>query len=137
MKKFLVLSVATVTLLALSGQRASAWKQIKFGVGLNLEGSSGGNNLLWGLAKGQQPPAQGFGGGYPGAFPAPMAAPYGVGLGGPGYQIGQETEPLTPPQPASNKVQPVGYLPYDYAPAEYYLPEEYANYLPPFYWPGR
>src|SRR6516225_2120080 len=76
MKKLVFLSVAALSVVALSGQRACAWKQFKFGVGANIEGSAGGNNILWGVWKSQQPPAPGFGGGYPGG----PAAPYGPGF---------------------------------------------------------
>jgi hypothetical protein len=158
MKKLLVLSVVAVTILALSGQRATAWKQFKFGVGLNLEGSGGGNNFLWGAYKSQQPPAQGGGypgaipGGYPGAIPGGMGGGYGPNFDGgfgpnfgaaatPGYDIGQETPPPPTPLPANptpNRVQPVDYQagfygqnlyrPVGYAPAAYQLTP---------YWPGR
>src|SRR5262249_44722016 len=59
MKKFLLTSVLALPFLAFAHQDASAWHQFKFGVGMNLEGSSGGNSFGWGLWKSQQPPAPG------------------------------------------------------------------------------
>jgi hypothetical protein len=166
MKKLVFLSVAALSVVALSGQRASAWKQFKFGIGANIEGSSGGNSLLWGALKGQQPPAPGYGGGYPGVPPGPYgpgygggypgvpAGPYGPGFGGfgagvgggmvgpLGFNIGNETAPppmSLPRATQSNKVQPVNYS-YGqdgYVDGGYYLPVGYDVYQPPFYWPGR
>jgi hypothetical protein len=147
MKKLVIMSVAALTILALTSQRASAWKQFKFGVGLNLEGSGGGNNLLWGLYKSQQPPAQGYGGyqgpqGSPygpnfGGYGGGMGGGFGGGFGGLGYNIGTETAPpplALPGGPQSNKVQPVNY---EFDPlGGYGLPVGYEGYTPPSYWPG-
>jgi hypothetical protein len=154
MKKLVFLSVAALSVVALSGQRACAWKQFKFGVGANIEGSAGGNNILWGVWKSQQPPAPGFGGGYPGGPAAPYGpgfggfgggygGGYGRGMGGPlGFNMGTETAPPPMSLPGgtqSNKVQPVNYS-YGqdgYVDGGYYLPVGYDVYQPPFYWPGR
>src|SRR5437879_642869 len=84
MKKILVLSVSALTVLAISGQNASAWSEFKFGVGLNLAYKGGGNNILWGAYKSQQPPAPGYPG-YPGVDPAAvppvMPGAFGAGYG--------------------------------------------------------
>jgi hypothetical protein len=165
MKKILVLKVAAITILALSGQRASAWCDWKFGVGLNLSYKGGGNNFLWGAYKSQQPPALGAPG-LPGVVPAPIPAPigapipgmYGQNLGAyaPGYGGGYEggygaygaaaynpgqenPAPATAQSsaPPSTKVQPVGYQ-YS-ANGQYgYRQSSTANYAPPpSYWYGK
>jgi hypothetical protein len=138
MKKFLLMSVLALPFVAASQQEASAWHSFKFGAGINLEGSGGGNSYFWGAMKSQQPPAPGgYGPGFPGAAPtgAPgygpvMGSPIGA-FGGPGYDIGSEipTPSATAEPPAAlpsgvNKagywypgLQPVGYYP---APGYYY-----------------
>jgi hypothetical protein len=167
MKKIVALSVMALAVLALSGQKASAWSNIKFGVGLNLSYTGGGNNFLWGAYKSQQPPAQGYGavpppvpGGIPPAMPGafgPGFGGYGPGFGGgfdggygaqgaAGYNLGQEAaaapaaQGSTPP----SKVEPVNYQtpsynPNPYLQAGYGLPVGYqSNQAPaPSYWYGR
>jgi hypothetical protein len=90
MKKLLAMGALAVALLAVSQQQASAWKNVKFGCGLNWEWSSGGNCFGWGLWRSGQPPGpESFG--YPGHGPygngfAPMPGGYGMpGYGMPGY----------------------------------------------------
>jgi hypothetical protein len=56
MKKFLVTGALALAAVALFQQQASAWKDCKFGIGLNWHYSSGGNNCLWGAFKNGQPP---------------------------------------------------------------------------------
>jgi hypothetical protein len=105
MKKILLASLLALPLLAVSQQRASAWCQFKFGVGLNLEGSSGGNCLAWGLWKSDQPPPP---------------AGYGFGPGMAGGDLGGygmiESEPAAPstPAPMPKEVKPAVYNPVVY-----------------------
>jgi hypothetical protein len=164
MKKISVLSFAALTVLALSQQRASAWCQWKFGIGLNLDYKGGGNNFLWGAYKSQQPPAPGVPG-YPGAVPAPAPGPYGPTISpygppfGGGFEggygaygaMGYNNDQSNSPAPATaqtntqpnNKVQPVGYQvsgysPYGYSPAAANSPATKTNYAqPPSYWYGK
>jgi hypothetical protein len=145
MKKVTILSALAVAALALTCQDAFAWKQFKFGVGMNLEGSAGGNNLLWGLYKSQQPPSPGYGG-FPGGYPGQAGPGFGGfggmggfggygGVGGMGYSVGQELAPTPsalPPGTVPNRVQPVNYQPFPAAPTGYYLPGAFDSYLPPY-----
>src|SRR6516162_1554493 len=86
MKKILVLGALALSIGLLSEQHASAWVNAKFGVGLNWNWQSGGNNFLWGFFRNGQPPGPDCcypRGGYPGypggghgpAFPG--FTPYG------------------------------------------------------------
>src|SRR5262249_370664 len=68
MKKFLLMGVLALTLAALSQQSASAWVHWKFGIGMNIERQSGGNEVLWGVWRNGQPPGPQYGShgfGYP------------------------------------------------------------------------
>jgi len=128
MKKFLLTSVLALPFLAFAHQDASAWHQFKFGVGMNLEGSSGGNSFAWGLWKSQQPPAPGgygpggpgpyggFGGGYGGFMGGPVSA-----FPGTGYDIDAAPTPTTaePPAALPSGVKKAGYW-YGYQPTSYY-----------------
>jgi hypothetical protein len=126
MKKFLLSSVLALPFLAFANQDASAWHQFKFGVGMNLEGSGGGNSLFWGAWKSQQPPAPG---GYGAPFAGPVGHGFGAGFGGPvdafggmGYDVGKESLPPTtaePPAPLPSGVKKAGYWD-GYEPMGYY-----------------
>lgn len=66
MKKVLALGLLALGLIALSQQEASAWKNSRFGIGLNWDYQSGGNSFFWGLWRNGQPPGPGgFGDGMP------------------------------------------------------------------------
>ncbi|MCI0464046.1 MAG: hypothetical protein L0Z62_44495 [Gemmataceae bacterium] len=54
MKRFLVMSVLALGMVALSQQHASAW--IKLSIGFNFSFESGNNNLLWGFFRDGQLP---------------------------------------------------------------------------------
>ena len=56
MKKLLVVGALALAVALLSERQASAWCSWKFGVGLNLEHQSGGNNFGWGFFRNGQPP---------------------------------------------------------------------------------
>ena len=78
MKKILAIGILAISAIAFSQQQASAWVNTRFGVGLNWEYQSGGNNFLWGAYRNGQPPGpETFSGSQP--FPhygsAPQAAP--------------------------------------------------------------
>ncbi len=65
MKKILAIGILAIIAIACSQQQASAWVNSRFGVGLNWDVQSGGNNFLWGAYRNGQPPgpeAYGFGG---------------------------------------------------------------------------
>jgi len=80
MKKILGLGLLAVCL-AMSERPASAWVNSKFGIGLNWNWQSGGNNFLWGLFRNGQPPGPGCDG--------PCGPGFGgAGFGGPGYGPG-------------------------------------------------
>ncbi len=59
MRKFTLLGLTALALAAMSFEPASAWINFKFGVGLNWNWQSGGNNTLWGLFRNGQPPGNG------------------------------------------------------------------------------
>jgi hypothetical protein len=56
MKKILVAGLFAIGLLAITQQQASAWVNSKFGIGLNWDLQSGGNQILWGAWRNGQPP---------------------------------------------------------------------------------
>lgn len=81
MKKLLTLSVLTLGVLAATERPAQAWVNMKFGVGLNWQLQSGGNNFLWGMFRnGQVPGPEAYqpGGPYtqPGYQQGPNGFPY-------------------------------------------------------------
>jgi hypothetical protein len=160
MKKILTAGLLALSAALITDQQASAWVNCKFGVGLNWNWQSGGNNFLWGAFRNGQPPCPdvaypGGGGGYPGhgAPTFPGVQPYGPQ----DFQyFGQQRNganpaaPATPAvqQPAANNqvslygdaaaYQQVGYSypannPYYY----YYYPQSYYGYQVPSYWYGR
>jgi hypothetical protein len=57
MKRFLVLTVLTVTAVAASARPASAWTNFRFRVGMNITWQSAGNCVLWGLIRTGPAPA--------------------------------------------------------------------------------
>lgn len=77
MKKVLAIGFLAMTAIACSQQQASAWVNCRFGVGLNWDWQSGGNNFGWGAYRNGQPPGpealSGFGGPHYGAPPGPFA----------------------------------------------------------------
>jgi hypothetical protein len=148
MKKILLLSVLALSVAAFSSQKASAWSDWKFGVGLNFDYKGGGNTLLWGLKKSEQFPAQGFagypGGGYPGAYGVPggmpAAAEPGYGnYGAMGYNQNFSAPASAPAAQQPNSMKPVGYSydPTGYLPAGYYPYYDYGSYQAPSYGNGR
>jgi hypothetical protein len=73
MKKIALAGLIALSLIALSQQTASAWVNVRFGIGLNWQWQSGGNNFLWGaLHNGQVPGPEAFGGYYGSGQAAPM-----------------------------------------------------------------
>lgn len=165
MKKILVLGALALSIGLLSEQPASAWVNAKFGVGLNWNWQSGGNNFLWGVFRNGQPPGPDCcypgGGHHPGygrpgnTFPG--FTPYGpydfqwFGQQPQGNGAGPQntTTPVIPQAPAggANQVssyynpmyQPVSYAPYgyNYASGYYYPSQSYYGYQAPSYWYGR
>lgn len=59
MRKMTLLGLMALAVAALSHEQAGAWINFKFGVGLNWNWQSGGNNTLWGLFRNGQPPGGG------------------------------------------------------------------------------
>jgi hypothetical protein len=91
MKKLLAASALALALVAGIQQPASAWCHFKFGVGLNMEFSSGNNNLLWGLHKSGQVPDN-MGGPMGGEFYAPAPSPYSAPYAGASYPAQASTQ---------------------------------------------
>lgn len=76
MKRMMTAGILALSLCALAEQNASAWVNHKFGIGLNWNWQSGGNNFLWGLFRNGQPPGPGCdAGGCPGGFGGPGCLP--------------------------------------------------------------
>lgn len=117
MKKMALLGILALTFAVVGEQKASAWTNFKFGVGLNWNWQSGGNNLLWGAARGSQVPgAEYFGPSAPGHFQGNYPVLYG------------NAAPILPsPEPQA------------YAPAQS-LPYQSVNYgyytAPAYYYPA-
>ena len=119
MKTIVIAGLCAIGLIALSQQQASAWKNSRFGIGLNWSAQSGGNNFGWGLwHNGQVPGPEAFG-----------AAPHGDGHDATPYY-------------GSNSV-PQGYAPqhayYPSTPTPSYAGQyasryQFANYPRPIYY---
>ncbi len=145
MRKLFTMSVLALTLVLVSSQQASAWSNIKFGVGMNFHWQTGDNNLLWGVFRNGQIPG-----------PGPYGPMYGGGHGGgdgfPMYYeqaATQNAKPATTPTQAPANAsqtsynpnpygyyQPVGYYPN----SQYQVPMYTPNYYPyqvPSYWYGQ
>lgn len=152
MKKIMVLGLSALGLALLSQEQASAWVNCKFGVGLNWNWQSGGNNFLWGAFRNGQPPGpevaypghhhgpQGYGGGMQ-TFPG-SAAPYGpydfqyfgsnpqngTNAAGQGTQANPAVQSTTGQQNVSwmgnSLYQPVSYSPAAYGYYNYYNPSQ-------------
>jgi hypothetical protein len=131
MKKVLAIGILAVTALAFSQQQASAWVNTRFGVGLNWEYQSGGNNFLWGAYRNGQPPGpETFGGGHQQPFPqfggqpAPAPFAYDVPAFDPAYSQS------TFAQPAYAQPMPMQ--------QQYGQPFQFATYpRPVYYYYGR
>jgi hypothetical protein len=79
MKKIALAGLIALSMVALSQQQASAWVNSKFGIGLNWERQSGGNNFGWGAYRNGQvpgPEAWGNGPSYGAAYAAPAHHSY-------------------------------------------------------------
>jgi hypothetical protein len=120
MKKIALAGLMAISMIALSQQHASAWVNSRFGIGLNWSWQSGGNNLIWGLARGGQPPGpEAFGGGQQyGGSPAP----YG------GAPMQQNYAPV------QQNFLPQGAPEAAYAQPRYATPYQFANYSRPIYY---
>jgi hypothetical protein len=117
MKKFVVAGLLAIGLMATTRQEASAWINARFGIGLNWDLQSGGNQFGWGLWRNGQPPGpEAFGGGghhgggYGPQFGAPMPQHHGYA-----------------PMPQQYQPYPQAYVPQQYAPA----PRAYSTAEPP------
>jgi hypothetical protein len=162
MKKILVLGALALSIGLLSQQQASAWVNCKFGVGLNWNWQSGGNNFLWGAFRNGQPPGPDccYAGGHPGSRPGstfPGFTPYGpydfqyFGQQPQGNGTQNTTTPVAPQTPAGGTNQTSGYYnsyyqPVSYSPGYYgynypsgysYPAQGYYGYQAPSYWYGR
>ena len=167
MKKILVLGALALSLGLLNEQPASAWVNAKFGVGLNWNWQSGGNNFLWGVFRNGQPPGPDCtypgGHGYPrGANTFPGFNTYGpndfqyFGQQPQGNPMGAQntTAPVIPQTPTGGNNQTSGYYNplyqtvsyspgyygYNYS-SGYYYPSYgyygYGYYQAPSYWYGQ
>jgi hypothetical protein len=149
MKKLIILGALTLAVVLASNQQASAWSNIKFGVGMNLHWQAGDNTLLWGVFRNGQIPCPSPYGGGPG--------PYGPGYGGPGGNFPMYYEPTAaeankqqaaapapaPIPPSVNQTnyngnyQPVGYYPNTQYQVPMYVPGYNPYQQAPPYWYGQ
>jgi hypothetical protein len=117
MKKIVLAGLIAVSLVALSQQQASAWVNSRFGVGLNWERQSGGNNFGWGAWRNGQPPGpEGFAGGQPSAgqmpqFYSPAPQPHGFAPMPQGYPTQGSFDPSMREPPLASQYQ----SPYQFA----------------------
>lgn len=141
MKRIVMASLLALGVLSVSQQQASAWVNTKFGVGLNLGWQSGGNCLLWGAARGSQPPAPvpGFPG-YHGYVPDwDFSFGYGPAYAGspsvaPAPAAPPATYTATPAQPGQPAAQNNAYY---YGQPNYQTVTFPGNYnLPNYYYPA-
>lgn len=143
MKKLLILLAAVAALALGPVPRAGAWKEFRFGSGVEVQSRGGGNRLLWGLWDGSSYPPGGSDGGMgwvpysplsnagygglpwfrPYALPvSPPTGPGGAGAGQPGG-----------PPPYS----PGGYSQYaDYYRSGLFSPYAAPGWGVPSYWYG-
>lgn len=141
MKKFVVGGLFAITMLAIPQQEASAWINSRFGIGLNWDWQSGGNQLLWGAWRNGQPPGpEAFNSGaYQPRYQGPM----------PGFMPqgphGMAPQPFAPQQSfAPQPFAPQGFAPQGFFEAQsieppfagmYTSPYQLANYPRPMYYP--
>jgi hypothetical protein len=138
MKKIVFAALVAVSVMALSHQQASAWVNSKFGVGLNWDLQSGGNNFLWGAWKNGQPPGpEAFGGGGAPRFSGPMPQQGFAPQGYPAQGFSPMPQGFPPQSPfdASTSEPPFAgqyASPYQFAtyqrPVYYYYPNTYYYY---------
>jgi hypothetical protein len=145
MKKMMLVALLGLGLVLTSGQRASAWSKVNFGVGLNLGWEGGGNSILCGLFKGAQPPMGMYGGDGPmepemPALPAPpLSAPVApIAPNAPTFN-GHSSAPRPMPQamlPQRGDIQQAVGFYYSEQPQQQQT-EAVSAYAPPSYWYGR
>lgn len=118
MKKIIMAGLVALCLLAIANQRASAWVNSRFGMGINANWQSGNNTWLWGVWRnGQVPGPDAFGyHDYQGAYPG-----YGAG----GYCPTCVIPPTSPYYQG-----PSSYAPWAYSNASY---PGYYGYGMPYY----
>jgi hypothetical protein len=151
MKKLVVAGLFAISVLAISEQQASAWINSRFGVGLNWDWQSGGNNFLWGAWRNGQPPGpEAFNSGaYQARYQGPVPGLYGQGPQGyapPMAQPYMGSPAFMPPAPQAFP-GPQGFAPmpqgfFDAGSMEqpfaapYGSPYQFANYpRPAYYYP--
>jgi hypothetical protein len=157
MKRILVAGMLAISIMAIAEQQASAWVNSKFGIGLNLDYQSGGNQILWGAWRNGQPPGpEAFNAGpYQPSYRGPVAPPGPYFGGAPMPQGSFDAQTFEPPYagtyqaPATSPYQPP-YAGMYQAPATspyqtpyaggYQSPFQFANYPRPvnyyYYYPA-
>jgi hypothetical protein len=139
MKRFVTVCTLALAILALSGQKASAWKKFGFNIGMNIAAESADNNYLWGAFRdGPVPGSQGHGLAstvtkgyhdqvnpiYGGGFD-PHFAPGGFGPAPDAPVPAPLPAPLPGPMPHASAPAPL------HSQAAYWAPAE------TYYWPGN
>lgn len=126
MKKYFLVCLGTVGGMMALSQEANAWINFKFGVGLNWNWQSGGNNLLWGAFQNGQP------GGFEGYNPWHHHSQPGFGY--PSFHA-----PIPAPAPMPSKGPSDGKTDSSSLPQSFYIPSPWDNrpHFRPVLWDGR
>jgi len=119
MKKFALMCLLALPVVALSQQQAAAWTKFRLGFSFNVGYEAAGHKLLW---YSEQPPPPV----YPGHHPPPPPVPFGQNAKQPMPAAADATPPAT--------VQPTVYSASWYY-QSYYQPTSY--YQAPSYWYGN
>ena len=119
MKKLIGMSVVALAITLISMQEASAWSNIKFGVGMNFQWQTGNNGIgkhFW--RNGPLPGQPVYGYGYQGYFP---------GHGGYGGYGGHESFHAPMPMPAESAAAPYQSNGFEAIPVHYHTESYYSH----------
>lgn len=146
MKKIVLAGLVAVSMLAITQQQASAWVNSRFGIGLNWNFQSGGNQILWGAWRnGQVPGPEAYdshghghhsnGGGMQQFYAPPPQGYYGGAPMPQPYAPQGSFSPTMEPPIARQQYQPL----YQFAnyPRQSFYPSYYYYYPTPYYYYGQ
>jgi hypothetical protein len=142
MKKILLLGLLAIGASALSQQSASAWVNSRFGIGLNWDYQSGGNQIAWGLWQNNQPGGADPAGLHGNKNQQQCAPAFVPGQAPNAVIVPQMPAPVVVPAPAPHHEVPAPAAPPAYMsrnpaaayPTPYASPYQYATYQRPMYY---